>query len=288
MFSFGTVVFRLLHYIRVGNMPQHPMALCSDWTSRHKATNSSASLQKFCSWWVVRYLNILVPCIWTTMTLLPDVIHSIHKECSKSKLRKLHWKTTLVWVFAVSFANYHHVTRFYLQADQPGFACQKRVWRESTFPDLNHFCQAKNYQLFGKPDSALMVDHSSQMFPGNKQLIKAAWNLLYLLIHHFFCGAGVPLSPPQLLFLRAAPCSPFFSPLPIPWKLIFHIFLPIWCSHSDEHISAHQCVLLSVRALKMSHTALFSAFFFFSFLSWQSTFFPASLPLSYRPSSLCL
>lgn len=158
-----------------------------------------------------------------------------------------------------------------------GLPCQKRVWRGSTFPDLNHFCQAKNYQLLGNLNSALMAGRSSLMFPGNKQLIKAAWYLLNPLIHHFMQCPCPPLTSSASVL--ACP----YSPLPVP--LVFFIFLciflsPIWSPHSHEHISAHpQRVLLSVRALKMSHTALFPALFSLFFLGPPPPLPPLPFPV---------
>lgn len=120
--------------------------------------------------------------------------------------------------FAMCFAYSCYVTRFNLQT-QSGFPCQKRVWRGSTFPDLNHFCQAKNYQLLGNPNSALMVYRSSQMFPGNKQLIKAAWYLLNLLIHHVMWCPCPPLTSPASVL-----ACPY---VPLPVLLMFFIFLSL-------------------------------------------------------------
>lgn len=45
----------------------------------------------------------------------------------------------------------------------------------SASPEPNRFCQDKNVQLLGNSNSAPMVDHSSQMLPGNELLIKAEW-----------------------------------------------------------------------------------------------------------------
>ncbi len=108
---------------------------------------------------------------------------------------------------------------FTYKQTQPGFPCQKRVWRGSTFPDLNYFCQAKNYQLLGNPNSALMADCSSQMFPGNKQLIKAAWHLLNLRIHHFMRCPCPPLTSSASVL-----ACPY---LPLPLLLMFFIFLSL-------------------------------------------------------------
>lgn len=104
---------------------------------------------------------------------------------------------------------------FTYKQTQPGFPCQKRVWTGSTFPDLNHFCQAKSYQLLGNPKSALMVDRSSQMFPGNKQSIKAAWYLLNLPIHHFMRCPCPPLTSSASVLV----CP--YLPLP-PSLIVFH------------------------------------------------------------------
>ncbi len=100
---------------------------------------------------------------------------------------------------------------------QPGFVCQHRVWRGSTFPDPNHFCQANNYQLAGKPDSALIDDHSSQMFPGNSWLKPHG---IYCSCSFIIeCGCCVPLSPLQ------PPCQPvLFVPLPV-LLMFFFLFL---------------------------------------------------------------
>lgn len=182
---------------------------------------------------------------------------------------------------------------FTYKQTRPAFPCQKRVWRGSTFPDLNHFCQAKNYQLLGNPNSALVADRSSLMVPGNKQLIKAAWYFLNLHIHHFMRCPCPPLTSsvsvlacPFLPLPVLLMCSLFFLCLSLT-NLIFH-FCPIWSPHLNEHISAHpQRVLLSVRALKMSHTALFPDFFSLFFLGSPLSFLPPFPCPVLPPPSAC-
>lgn len=157
------------------------------------------------------------------------------------KPRKLHWMIAVVWVLLCALHTVIMLQDFTYKQTQPRFSCQKHVWRGSTFPDLNHFCQAKNYQLLGNPDSALMVDHSSQMFPGNKQLIKAAWYLLNLPIHHFMRCLCPPLtSSASILACRRSlfsSCFSFFCPCLSPSNFTFSQRL--WSHHSNEHISAH-------------------------------------------------
>ena len=79
------------------------------------------------------------------------------------------------------------------------------------FQTPNQFCQAKNHQLLGTPNFWLVFS----LFPGNKQLIKAAWYLLNPLVRHF-----MPVTSSHLpgLGLAALPSYfPFLSlSLPIP------------------------------------------------------------------------
>lgn len=137
----------------------------------------------------------------------------------------------------------YSVPTFYLQA-----AGRNHVWRESASPDLNHICQAKNYQLLGDQDCALVPDRSARMFPGSRIM-----------------------SPGRS---SSCPCPPLTS--------CFFIFLS-----SPSDLSPSSAGHVVGAALKMSHAALFF-FFSPSFLFWFPALQPpfASLPRSRPPSSL--
>lgn len=179
---------------------------------------------------------------------------------------------TVIWVFAVCFSCCIMLQDFTYKHTQPGFLCQKRVWMGSTFPDLNHFYQAKNYQLLGNPNSALMVDRSSLMLPGNKQLIKAAWYLLNLPIHHFMRCPCPPLTSSASVL--ASPWSPslfrlFLSPSNLIFLSAYLVSSPKWTYLSPSSAGA----VVSAGFKNVPHSTFH---FFFSFLSWPST--PSALP----------
>ena len=115
---------------------------------------------------------------------------------------------------------------FTYKQTQPRFLCQKHVRRESALPDLNYFCQAKNYQFLVKPRlSSYGLSRFSDV--SRKQLIKAAWYLLYLLIHHFMRFLCPPFTSSALVLAFPHSLLPvllmffIFLPLPVPFELLF-------------------------------------------------------------------
>lgn len=82
--------------------------------------------------------------------------------------------TDVFFFFFFAICIGYYFTWFFLQTGTAGVRLPETC-RASASPDLNHFCQDKNYQLLGNSNSALIVDHSSQMLPGNELLIKAVW-----------------------------------------------------------------------------------------------------------------
>lgn len=142
-----------------------------------------------------------------------------------------------------------------------------------------------------------MVDRTLQTLPGNKQLIKATGYLLNLLIHHVLRCPCPPLTSPvypSLPPVQTPHVFPSFVSSFARSPQTSFFFQPILSLHSNDHISAHpQREMLSVWALKMSHTALFTSFLPpLFFLGPPPLCLPSipfsSLPLSCPPSSLCL
>lgn len=216
------------------------------------------------------------------MTLLSDVIHSLHIECSKSKLRKLHWKTTLVWAFAVLLAL---LTIIMLQdftctlQTSLGLHARNASGEILLFQTWIIFARPRTFNYLESQSLLLWLIIVLRCFQEINSWLKPH-GICYTssFIIFLWCLCPPLTSSASVLTCRSLLSSLFFS-LAHPLKPNFSHFLPIWCSHSDEHISAHQRVLLSVWALKMSHTALFSTFFF-------SLFFLGN-PLSFLPPFPC-